>query len=163
MKIINILIFIGTICIFASADDRSHPYYWFLDKTDSISKVIIDTTQNADTILSRAVLTWKRRDGAIGIEISNFIASALVYRPAKMLWYFSKDTTQFTAFLLELPQCMFTDYSGGKKEKKLNKLRLDIIGSVEKISEIRNDKTIIKIMAKRLLEKLNNIKIRIPD
>ncbi|HUI90914.1 MAG TPA: hypothetical protein VLX68_01585 [Chitinivibrionales bacterium] len=157
--IILTLIAFSSIC---QGEDKSHPYYWFQAHTDSIYSVIIDTSKNADTILSRAFLSWKRRDGAIFIEICYFIGPALVFRPAKMLKYFAKDTAEFAEFLLDLPDAMFTDYNGNEKDK-LENMRLRIISSLDKLIANKSGDRNIRNIAKKLLTRIKSITVHVVD
>lgn len=77
---------------------------------------IVDLLQDDETsvvpVINLLGNTWAVRDGALGSEVSPYIAEALVYRTDSMLAWFAAHRSALDAWLASVPDSLFTNYSG---------------------------------------------------
>ena len=71
---------------------------------------------------------WKRRDGAVFIEVSDLIGYALLNHTDKILLWFKANPNDFEAWKEKMPIALFTDWSGEQfEELKILKKNLILV------------------------------------
>jgi uncharacterized protein YutE (UPF0331/DUF86 family) len=101
---------------------------------------------------------WKNRDGAIGLEISEFFVQALLTNTKSMIDAFRTHKQEFHSFLERLPYVVFTDYFGNAIDK-LKQLKIDLIERL-KVYESGNETAENKKIAHKIRKIIEATSVR---
>lgn len=106
-------------------------------------------------IINTLGLIWQYRDGALGGEVSPYIAQALIHKPDLMLAWFQKFPNDFSTWLEELPYALLTNYNGSEAYAHyLNQIKTDLEKSMFKY-EGEN-----RILAKKVFDLISKTEVR---
>ncbi len=113
----------------------------------------IDTISNPANFVNISWYIWTNRDGAIGSEISNNIANAILKYPDLIFAKFNNNPVSFNNWVVRLPYDLFTDYAGTRIHA-LQKLKKDLINALlnyKNRSDLKKYSQIIDLLYNRIL------------
>lgn len=111
--------------------------------------------------ISLLLKAWVQRDGAISVEISDFFSQLLLNNPDYIMKMFSQHSVEFEAWLGSLEHSMFTEFATGSAEKLIS-LKEKISVSLRRYLDTEPPIQ-YQMMAKRILERIGSISIRVID
>lgn len=92
---------------------------------------------------------WRQRDGAVWLELSEFLEVALISNPELIVYMFEDDEELLNSWLKRVDVQLFTDFVGGEKER-LTEVRTKIISQLSKYISDTNSKPGIDVASKIL-------------
>jgi len=81
-------------------------------------------------IINALGATWQFRDGAIGGEVSPYIAQALIYKPKEMLAWFNRHPEALGQWVNSIPHVLLTNFNDAEYRKLLVTLKNDVTVSL---------------------------------
>ena len=134
-------------------------YEWYIHNYKYIEKTLIDgKDKKVVPIVNTLGQIWIKRDGAIGAEVSPYIAKALIFQTKTMLIWFSANSKGFSEWVSNIEANLLTDYSGVRLAE-IKKLRSDLLSSLNKYITNETDNELGR-MAKIILTKLESSEVR---
>lgn len=157
MRLSLIILFYIPVSIF-SQNNIKVDYEWYISNSSRIENTIKDINVNSEHMIDTLVNIWKNRDGAIGLEVSEYIVLGLIHKPNETLKVFASYPKSFKDWVNDIPENVLTDY--GKGSGSIKNERELIICSLNKYKVSKKENR-YKKMADKIIHKLNNTKLRV--
>lgn len=142
--------------------NSSTGYEWL----ESHRSKVIESFKSGDkkkSLYALAMLkeAWVNRDGAVWLELSEFFAIILKYKPSMLLTVFEDDDDLLDSWLDRIEGQLFTDFLGGEVEH-LKALKVEIVTSLEsEIERCENSKNLAVLT--KVLERVKQAQISAVD
>lgn len=113
MKIFTIVI-ISLLASFSFASELTKLNAAWLHQNEKAITSQLQTSSDIEVmpIINTLGIIWQNRDGAIGSEVSPYIAQALIFKSNYMLAWFNKHPKSLEAWLHDIEPNLLTNYNG---------------------------------------------------
>ena len=141
------------------AVSSSSAYEWLERNRDKVVQLLKEgDLQKCQQTLSMLREAWINRDGAVWLELSDFFEVALASNPELIVSIFEDDEELLDSWLERASAQLFTDFSGGDKER-LTEVRSEIVSKLKKyIADARD--TSKRDVANKILSVIEESEIR---
>lgn len=132
---------------------------WLSSNEKEISEILQKNSAiDSMPIINLLGTTWSVRDGALGSEVSPYIAEAIIYQTNSMLAWFGSNPAEFESWLSSIPVSLLTNYSGSEEYSSyLSGLKNRLVSTLSQY----DGKNVI--LAKRVLAVVSETPVRVID
>ena len=117
MKKIFSIITISLLASFSFSSELTELNAAWLHQNEKTIASQLQTSSDIEVmpIINTLGIIWQNRDGAIGSEVSPYIAQALIFKSNNMLAWFNKHPKALESWLQDIPHSLLTNYNGSQE------------------------------------------------
>ena len=163
MRITLLLIFVLAASNFSLAGTQltNQNFDWYSENREYIRDLIKSgNVRELVPVINTIGTIWKYRDGAIGSEVSEGVAEAMIYQPKLIFTWFNKHPEQLIQWNKRMQPDLFTDYAGSQAiVKRMNSIKDLLNSELFKFISTEKDRKLVAA-AITVLDSLRTISVR---